>query len=94
MSRRPKKPGDYPVGYGRPPSHTRFRKGVSGNPGGRPRGMTAVRANRLALQEAYRLIPVREGDEIPPFRQFRLSCVNWHGSPPRAMDPPYGCSSK
>jgi Family of unknown function (DUF5681) len=65
MSHRSKKPpGDYPVGYGRPPSHTRFRKGVSGNPRGRPRGMTVVRANRLALQEAYRLIPVREGDVV------------------------------
>jgi hypothetical protein len=27
----------YAVGYGRPPLHTRFRKGVSGNPRGRPR---------------------------------------------------------
>lgn len=26
------------VGYGKPPKHTRFRKGVSGNPGGRPKG--------------------------------------------------------
>jgi hypothetical protein len=26
----------YLVGYGRPPGHTRFRKGHSGNPGGRP----------------------------------------------------------
>jgi hypothetical protein len=26
------------VGYGRPPRHTRFRKGSSGNPKGRPRG--------------------------------------------------------
>jgi Family of unknown function (DUF5681) len=56
--------GDYKVGYGRPPSETRFRKGVSGNPGGRPCGMTAGRAKRLALQEAYRPITVREGDEV------------------------------
>jgi len=56
--------GDYKVGYGRPPSETRFRKGVCGNPGGRPRGMTAGRAKRLALQEAYRPITVREGDEV------------------------------
>jgi Family of unknown function (DUF5681) len=27
-----------PVGYGRPPEATRFRKGVSGNPRGRPKG--------------------------------------------------------
>jgi hypothetical protein len=26
----------YPVGYGRPPKHTRFQKGKSGNPGGKP----------------------------------------------------------
>jgi hypothetical protein len=29
---------DYEVGYGKPPSHTRFTKGRSGNPRGRPRG--------------------------------------------------------
>src|SRR6058998_3082750 len=55
---------DYEVGYGKPPAHKRFRKGVSGNPGGRPRGMTAGRAKALALKEAYRLIPVREGEKI------------------------------
>ena len=31
-------PGNYQVGYGKPPLHTRFRKGHSGNPNGRPRG--------------------------------------------------------
>jgi hypothetical protein len=30
--------GDYEVGYGRPPQHTRFAKGQSGNPRGRPPG--------------------------------------------------------
>ncbi len=29
---------DYSVGYGRPPRDTRFRPGISGNPGGRPKG--------------------------------------------------------
>jgi Family of unknown function (DUF5681) len=29
---------DYAVGYGKPPLHTRFRKGQSGNPRGRPPG--------------------------------------------------------
>lgn len=29
---------DYDVGYRKPPKHTRFKKGQSGNPRGRPRG--------------------------------------------------------
>jgi len=29
---------NYEVGYGKPPTQTRFRKGQSGNPAGRPRG--------------------------------------------------------
>src|SRR6516164_11142205 len=30
--------GDYEVGYRKPPRHTRFNKGQSGNPKGRPGG--------------------------------------------------------
>ena len=30
--------GDYEVGYGKPPHQTRFKKGQSGNPRGRPSG--------------------------------------------------------
>ncbi len=33
-----KDPGGYPVGYGKPPKRTRFKKGQSGNPKGRPKG--------------------------------------------------------
>src|SRR5437764_11953166 len=31
-------PCDFKVGYGKPPRHTRFKKGQSGNPRGRPSG--------------------------------------------------------
>jgi hypothetical protein len=34
----PESPRDYQVGYGKPPRHTRFKRGQSGNPRGRPRG--------------------------------------------------------
>ena len=36
------------VGYKRPPSHTRFRPGRSGNPGGRPKRRPSFRAALLA----------------------------------------------
>ena len=57
-------PARYEVGYGKPPVHTRFRPGVSGNRSGRPGGGTAGRTKGLALQEAYRLVAVREGDKV------------------------------
>jgi hypothetical protein len=34
----PDKERDYEVGYGKPPRHTRFKAGQSGNPRGRPSG--------------------------------------------------------
>jgi len=38
MSEQPRRPGDpYDVGYAKPPKKTRFKKGRSGNPYGRPR---------------------------------------------------------
>ena len=42
MSRRNKGQDEYAVGYGKPPVHTRFRKGQSGNPRGRPRGAKSM----------------------------------------------------
>jgi uncharacterized protein DUF5681 len=34
----PETPRDYEVGFGKPPRHTRFKPGRSGNPRGRPSG--------------------------------------------------------
>lgn len=62
-----KEPG-YEVGYGKPPSDTRFRPGRSGNPKGRPRGsknqkpaLNEERLKDIILEEAYRSITVRDG---------------------------------
>lgn len=47
---------DYEVGYGKPPKHTQFKKGESGNSKGRPRGAGAL--DKYHLQEAQSRVTV------------------------------------
>ena len=51
---------DYEIGYGKPPKHTRFRKGQSGNLAGRPKGSTNL---TTAIQKVLRTtkVTVRKG---------------------------------
>ena len=51
-------PSDYQVGYGKPPRHTQFQKGRSGNPRGMPKG--SQNAARLARRILDEKIVVRE----------------------------------
>jgi hypothetical protein len=65
MSRSPKNPtGAYVVGYRHPPLHSRFRRGNSGNPRGRPRGRTAEKVRGLMQDELFRTISIRDGDQV------------------------------
>ena len=51
---------DYEVGYGKPPAHTRFKPGLSGNPKGRPKGTRNLKSD-LAEELAERLVITEAG---------------------------------
>ena len=51
-------PEDYEVGYGKPPRDNQFRKGVSGNPKGRPK--TPLEFDDQLLRESRRPIIINE----------------------------------
>jgi Family of unknown function (DUF5681) len=66
MTARKSKSAPYQVGYGKPPRHAQFRKGKSGNPGGRPQREPIERLKALTLHEAYRMVIVMEDGVAQP----------------------------
>lgn len=63
-----KRPGDYEVGYGKPPKHTRFPPGQSGNPGGSQKGKRGLKFDLAAELDAKQTIIVN-GQKITGRRQ-------------------------
>jgi len=51
----------YEVGYRKPPKHTRFKPGQSGNPRGRPKGTNNLKTD--LMEELRENIVIREGDQ-------------------------------
>lgn len=54
--------GDYDIGFGKPPVHTRFQAGASGNPRGRPKGSKNLKS--IARKVMNTKVPVRENGKV------------------------------
>jgi hypothetical protein len=68
---------DGPVGYKRPPVHSQFKPGQSGNPRGRPKSVKSLQTE--LLEELGELTHIREGDtelEIPKGRAILKTLVD------------------
>lgn len=62
---------DEDVGYGRPPRHTQWKKGQSGNPNGRPKGAKGLKQD-LAEELAEMLTLAEGGTPVTVSKQQAL----------------------
>ncbi len=68
---------DYEVGYGKPPMATRFKKGQSGNPKGRPKASKNV--STMLEDVFFQMIPITESGKrraVPVVEAILLQLVN------------------
>lgn len=65
---------DYKVGYGKPPKHTRFEKGRSGNAKGRPKG--SVNVATLLEQLLNERIPVTQNGRTQKRSRLELMLIS------------------
>ena len=81
----------YEVGFCKPPLATRFKKGQSGNPRGRPKQaksrtppLTEERFKNIILEEAYRAIKIHEGGKEVTIPMAQAIFAPWPFPQPRA----------
>lgn len=63
---------DKPVGYRNPPKHTRWKRGQSGNPRGRPKGSKNTKTLLREVLDANVTVNAPEGPRTVPMRKAIL----------------------
>ena len=58
----------YEIGYGKPPERSRFKKGQSGNPKGRPKGIKNLKTD-LVEELAEQILVTEAGHQQPRSKQ-------------------------
>lgn len=61
---------DYDVGYGKPPKHTQFKKGQSGNPKGRRKGARGLKTD--LREELMEMLTITENGKTTKLTKQRL----------------------
>jgi hypothetical protein len=74
-------PRDYTVGYGKPPVETRFQKGQSGNPEGRPRGTKKLVTLLAEVLSQRSGLPNPDGSWMTKAEAIFFSLANQASSP-------------
>lgn len=71
---------DYEVGYRKTPKTTRFKKGQSGNPGGRPKAAPNTKAllNKVLAREVT--VTTAEGPTVMPMSEVLLTALAKEGA--------------
>src|SRR5258708_18861681 len=80
-------PSTYAVGHCKPPPHTQFQKGQSGNPRGGSRAQSARPARALSLEAAYRLVTVPEGNKATTLSAIQSMIRNQPARAPTGNGP-------
>jgi hypothetical protein len=64
------------VGYRRPPKHSQFKKGISGNPRGRRRKRPAPIFKNLMMAELFKQITIGDGGKKSKVTKFELIIID------------------